>query len=523
MKSYIFSGRLFLESPFAVGSGLSSALCDRLILRDKKGKPYIPGTTLTGILRQTARQFLGCDDDHPDIVTVFGQSSALEEGQAARLIIRDAINLEESGCESEFREHVAIDREKGVSKEKSLFNEEVGQRQMAFSFYCRCDWEGEDDQSQALSLMCRIIQYLGEDGGSLGGRIGVGLGRFKLKDIELFEFQWSDIASLTEWLKSDGSRPVAGVKKNIEDFITPSHRCTSSALKLRIKGKLRPIEPVLVKIETSQEWCRRKYVDLNGLSLQEGNWNQDEIEVDSAFVRTWGDRGERNLAYLPGSSLRGSLRSHAEKIIRTLVYYEFQKINRAGQYNSHKGAPLDPGEGGEANLLENLFGTREKGGVFTVGEAYPENPVAFENRLKLEDFVAIDRFRGGAAEQQKFNARPFFPKGIDDSSGDLEFYLEVRAGAEDWEIGLIALVLKDLRDGLIRVGYGKRKGFGKVKLIPESILIDGKEYGSMEEGELVERFEAMVGELRTEILKYCQGMLSIPGEADTGQEEEFNQ
>jgi hypothetical protein len=70
------------------------------------------------------------------------------------------------------------------------------------------------------------------------------------------------------------------------------------------------------------------------------------------------------------------------------------------------------------------------------------------------DFLAIDRFTGGGAEGLKFDAlalwRPAFKARI---------FLE---NPDDWELGWLTLVLRDLAEGWLRVGFGAAKGFGKV-------------------------------------------------------------
>jgi hypothetical protein len=80
------------------------------------------------------------------------------------------------------------------------------------------------------------------------------------------------------------------------------------------------------------------------------------------------------------------------------------------------------------------------------------------------DFLAVDRFTGGGAEHLKFDAlalwRPLFRA-------------RVRlVSPEPWELGWLTLVLRDLKEGWLRVGFGAAKGFGAV-VIPEGTVTRG--------------------------------------------------
>jgi hypothetical protein len=73
------------------------------------------------------------------------------------------------------------------------------------------------------------------------------------------------------------------------------------------------------------------------------------------------------------------------------------------------------------------------------------------------DFLAIDRFTGGGAEGAKFDALALWKPAF-----TLRIYLD---NPEPWEMGWLALVLRDMVAGWLRVGMGAAKGFGQVKLM----------------------------------------------------------
>ena len=71
-----------------------------------------------------------------------------------------------------------------------------------------------------------------------------------------------------------------------------------------------------------------------------------------------------------------------------------------------------------------------------------------------QDFVAIDRFTGGAAAGKKFKARYVYQPTL---KGRIELELS-RVRPE--HVGLLALAMRDLLEGDVPLGFGKNKGFG---------------------------------------------------------------
>jgi hypothetical protein len=69
--------------------------------------------------------------------------------------------------------------------------------------------------------------------------------------------------------------------------------------------------------------------------------------------------------------------------------------------------------------------------------------------------VAIDRFTGGAAQGAKYDLEVL-------TRGQFKTNVEIR-NFERWQIGLVALLLRDMEEGLLRIGFGKSRGLGRVK------------------------------------------------------------
>jgi CRISPR-associated RAMP protein (TIGR02581 family) len=200
---------------------------------------------------------------------------------------------------------------------------------------------------------------------------------------------------------------------------------------------------------------------------------------DMAFVKVWRNGVEE--VYLPGSSLKGVLRSHAERIARTLneraACDPFAKEGPAtfcghcfeAIKHGKKDIPdhLKPYELPEPTRQPNelnqrvyadscpicrLFGSTWYAGRLATADAYA---VGTPPKPQPRDGVGIDRFTGGAASGVKFDLEVV-------TEGRFATTLHLR-NFELWQLGLLGFLLQDLKDGLLRIGASKSRGLGKVR------------------------------------------------------------
>lgn len=195
---------------------------------------------------------------------------------------------------------------------------------------------------------------------------------------------------------------------------------------------------------------------------------------DMPFVRTY--RHNKAEVYLPGSSLKGVIRSHAERICRTLKeksvclpYQDYPKGNETLSEDEKDG--ISCGNRFEIKKKKNdnkppknedvyhyscpacrMFGSTYFIGRCTISDAYAESPVP---EPELRDGVAIDRFTGGAASGAKYDLE-VVTKGLFKTTITLRNF-------ELWQLGLLGLILKDFEDEFIRIGAGKSRGLGRIK------------------------------------------------------------
>ncbi len=202
---------------------------------------------------------------------------------------------------------------------------------------------------------------------------------------------------------------------------------------------------------------------------------------DMAFVTTW--RNGRQEVYLPGSSLKGTLRSHAERIARTmdekkevLACNPFVESKDPDAFCGHifeerkdKDGWPDKERRDQVNQLVyrescpicRLFGSTWFAGRLATADAYA---VGDAPKKQQRDGVGIDRFTGGAASGVKFDLEVV-------TEGTFATQLHLR-NFELWQLGLLGFVLTDLKDGLIRIGAAKSRGLGRVRGKVDQVRVD---------------------------------------------------
>ena len=198
--------------------------------------------------------------------------------------------------------------------------------------------------------------------------------------------------------------------------------------------------------------------------------------VDMAFVRTY-RHGEKEEPFVPGSSIKGMIRSHAEKICRSLretpvpVCLPYLKpgdesAEEARQAScglrlekfkkdKRKSSIPSPDVYSLSCLACRLFGCHSAIGRFAASDAYLAEDFKKNFVLEIRDGVAIDRFTGGAAKGAKYDLEVL-------TRGEFETVIEIR-NFERWQLGLVGLILRDMEEGLVRLGFGKSRGLGRFK------------------------------------------------------------
>ena len=188
--------------------------------------------------------------------------------------------------------------------------------------------------------------------------------------------------------------------------------------------------------------------------VKAGETGADPTRPDMEFVRTWKD-GQR-VVYLPGPSLKGVIRSHCERIVRTVgkegsccnpVAKDQSCVKQRKLEQKHEGTYVHS----HSCFVCQMFGNTVLAGRVRTKDAYPISEVRTEER----NGVAIDRVFGSVA------VGPFQMEVV--TQGKFQTTIAIR-NFTIAQLGLLALALRDLNLGRVGVGFGKSRGLGHVTL-----------------------------------------------------------
>lgn len=174
--------------------------------------------------------------------------------------------------------------------------------------------------------------------------------------------------------------------------------------------------------------------------------------------------------FVPGTSLRGPFRAVAERIIRTLLPHDaFPPFTACDPFEQSKDKTttactknlekVDEGESKYASACPacKIFGC---GGLasrifFTDADIEPGFHSVFR------DMIGIDRFTGGVYKNPE-----------NQSGANMRFHVLENTmfqttvtidNFELWQLGLVAYVFREFEQELVPIGFGKSKGFGRIK------------------------------------------------------------
>lgn len=209
----------------------------------------------------------------------------------------------------------------------------------------------------------------------------------------------------------------------------------------------------------------------------------DPTLLDMNFVRLDHAALGRATVYLPGSSLKGTVRSYCEKIARTVgadccdplsqnacdkrpekEIRRRKEENRQRPSGERLSETLTTAETyGLLCTACRMFGHTVMAAHVRFSDAYPLNPVdpddltAFDaaNATEQRDGVAIDRISGAVA------VGPFNLEVVTKGTffGDL-----VIRNFQLWQIGLLAIALRDIARERVPIGFSKSRGLGRVNV-----------------------------------------------------------
>jgi CRISPR/Cas system CSM-associated protein Csm3 (group 7 of RAMP superfamily) len=506
------NGTLTAQTALHVGGHGESPDTDLPLAQNGAGKFYIPGTSIAGVLRAWCEK----NFDKTEIAKLFGPKHKRgdADGHASYVIVED-IELPNE-LQSEIRDGVGIDRFYGVAAERAKFDRAVLPRGtelkicLTVEIEKRRKIEGKDKAGKAFvrdetddertSRIARTKAILGYLLSALqtgeirfGASRTRGLGRVtltKLKEIEVQEFN-----KILSWLNSNQNvqsfTDKTQIANEIDKKLSKSAIANPSSQLLEIKIAWRPKSALMVK-------AGYEGIGVDMLPLVSGN-GKDNVSL-----------------CLPGSSIKGALRAHAERIIRTLRdserktdFHEQIKlplvIELFGAKKETDGQATHLGLGAlsvddcyaEKQFNAELWREVEVGKVY--GEKSYDEEVKKKNangqevevtlwqalkkidgsgdlksnteNFRISHHVAIDRWTGGASEGALYSVLQPTPliewqdisltldfARLQNADGSLNQSLQKKC------LMLLLLVLRDMAENRLPLGFATNRGMGEVRI-----------------------------------------------------------
>jgi CRISPR-associated RAMP protein (TIGR02581 family) len=217
------------------------------------------------------------------------------------------------------------------------------------------------------------------------------------------------------------------------------------------------------------------------LLVKAGGFSPDPALPDMQFVRTYHpQKGE--VPYIPGSSLKGVVRSFVEKALRTY----------AREDNWRWSCPTFPDdENSCARKLEKMVKEKSSSAIYRdscgacrlFGHTRLKGRAAFSDLLPVGEIKTEIRHGVAVSRLSHSSLNPFNMEVVVEGTFEGMVVLE---NYEIWQLGLLASAFGAINQGLLRIGFGKNRGFGRVRTAVKRCLVEEVAVGGKkaEEGDL---------------------------------------
>lgn len=366
----LIEGKLILKSPLLIGDGAGETadnFSDVHVLRNRNGKPFIPGTSLCGVLREWLTR------TKSDTVTeIFGDANAMQSS-----IQIDDIEL--TDFEIIARDGVRLDGVTGTVDGDGKFDFEAVERGAHGSLRMVITLRGCHSVERISAMVALMLKKL-QDGIRLGALTTKGFGLTTVENLNAGFYDFRKKANVAAWLL--GKPAAKKILPSTENSAADSNDFVVDAL-----------------FKFNSSFIVRDY-DVSAKKKKPAGDEDDKIALAAVALKS------REDFVIPGTSLKGILRHRAEYIVG--------KIGGTAQaLDDLMGYARDNGE-----KLKSRF---------VVAESYV-TPAAFvevEHRRNR-----IDRFTGGVMQGMLFATKPAYQKNRDAATFRLRFEIRNASDAE---------------------------------------------------------------------------------------------
>lgn len=443
---YLLSFKLL--SPMLIGCGKSENT-DNDVLLGSDSKPYIPATSMVGVLRRSGHKTDAKGAlDTSEADTVFGLD------MESPVIMSDAVTKCKTYVSE--RDNVALDEYK-VAKEKAKFNYEVVQPGAVFTAIA----EITADNAAVVTDFEKLLAKADNDGLAFGAKTERGLGEVELT-VWKKEFDLSVAEELNSWLEFD---PFAG-----NAFDTQKEpmalTCTDLSSRLKIELDLRQAGGLSIRYYTGEIGEEKDAAVKNSPLLVRAEAEEGETLDGNAYVSDSMTPPDSSLPVVPGTSWAGAFRrrfiellgNDGEALADELFGFVVDKKDDAGEVDVHKAA-------GNAAEEEDEEPTQAKSKI-KISES-----VIHCGKPKTLTRIAVDRFSGAVKNGALLTEQSVF-------YGHGKLVLRIDRQLSEKAACALCAVLCDLDNGYLAVGGETAIGRGMFKIT--EMKVDGVKLADIE-------------------------------------------
>ncbi len=419
----LLKGKLVLRSPLLIGSGVErdGNDVDTQILRDKAGVPFIPGTSIAGVIRATLSNKVEN--------AFFGGEVSLPGDGKKGTEVQSAVNIDDiflHDAKVVLRDGVAIDNMRGVAVEERKYDYELVERGAEGDFCAEITLRGYHKELFG-DYLPKVVHKLAE-GVATGFRVGAmtakGFGHVQVEELALDYYNFTKKDDALAWLAPD--------------------RGKASLHEENLKGKEN------AALTESNFVVDADFALKGSVIVKDTDVPPDKQRGDSPVHAVMKESLDDYL--IPGPSVKGAMRHCAARILEQLGFSETRNF-----LNHLMGLDADALKEKKKLQKNNRRRKEEKESSwqsrFLVDEVYiPKQGVTPFAQTRNR----IDRFTGGTIGGALFTTEGVWDKG---DNSPIHIHFEIR-DAEDHEIGLALLLLRELSVGRLPLGGEKSIGRG---------------------------------------------------------------
>ncbi len=284
-KIYYFV-ELKSQSPLSIGNG-EAELTDHDLIRDSKGMPFIPATSIAG----ACVHYLTSDEQK--IMNPITEDGKIQ----SPFFISDAILL--NTCKTSIRDGIALNENK-ITKDGAKYDMEILERDSEFSFRIEVTVRDKDETETMKAIVNKILASINKGNILFGLKSKRGFGKLKVENVYIKEFKKGNIVELVDFKKYN--------KEEYEKY------------EIDYNFKDESIDTIEVELK-----------QLGGISIR--SYSAKAGEVDFEHIKSNGE------PIIPGTSWNGLIRKQVE-YYNEIFYkngfkYDTEKI--FGYVNENKG------------------------------------------------------------------------------------------------------------------------------------------------------------------------------------------